>query len=70
MPDGQNDYAVVNHAIAKNVRPYRRPLTPSVAYVATSIWKTREAVCRRDEPRRQCIGSTGIKRGDIGNDRL
>ena len=70
MPDAQNDHAVVNHAIAKNVRPYRRPLTPSVAYVATSIRKARKAVCDRDKPRAQGIGSDGIKLGDIGNDRL
>ena len=70
MPDAQNDHTIVNHAIAKNIRPYRRPLTPSVAYVATTIWKTRESVCHRDKPRAQCIGSDGIERGDIGNDRL
>lgn len=70
MPDAQDDYAVADHAVAKNIRPYRRPLTPSVAYVATSIWKTREAVCHRDKPRAQCIGGGGIERRDIGNDRL
>ena len=70
MPDPQNDHAVADHAIAKNIRPYRRPLTPSVANVSTSIWKTREAVCHRDKPHAQCLGSDGIERGDIGDDRL
>lgn len=70
MPDAQNDHAIAYYPIAKNIRPYRRPLTPSVAYVATSIRKDREAVCHRDKPRAQCIGSDGIERGDIGNDRF